>query len=59
MKKIINKTKNKNLCLVLLVTSDAQPNVVIGCETDSGRSLFPFTFRYQYSGTSTNGNTRI
>ena len=37
MKIRINKTKIKNLCLVLLVISYAQPNVVVGCEPDSGR----------------------
>ena len=37
----------KYICLFLLVTSYTQSNVVVGCELGSGRSLFPFFFRYQ------------
>ncbi len=39
----------KYISLLLLVTSYAQSNVVVGCELGSGRSLVPFFFRYQGS----------
>jgi len=52
MKQKFNRIQNeKNISLLLLVTSYAQSNVVVGCELGSGRSLVPFFFRYQGSNT--------